>query len=370
MHILVAPDKFKGSLTAPEVAEAIASGIRLVFPTAATTLMPLADGGEGTVEALCSGLGCSISQVEVTGPLGAPATARVGRLDDGRCVIEAASAAGLVLVPKGEERAMEASSVGVGQLIEHASRAGAPEVIVGVGGTASTDGGTGAATAIGWRFLDKRGGPLAPGGGALVRLARIDGGEARPVSRVVAACDVTNPLTGANGAAAVFAPQKGAGPGDVKRLEESLNTLAERIRIDLGVEIAELPRAGAGGGLGGGLHSFFRAELAGGFDLVARAVRLDEALKNADLVITGEGRLDGQSLGGKVTAGVARAARGAGVACTAVAGEIALDHAELGDAGVGIAFSLLETVGPARAFSDPRASIAKATADLLRALDI
>lgn len=370
MRILIAPDKFKGSLTALEVAEAIAAGIRASAPIA-TELLPLADGGDGTVAAMCTALGGAVIDVEVTGPLGDPTSARMGRLPDERFVVEAASSSGLALIPAARLNPMRASTVGVGELIKYAEDAGATEIVVGVGGTASTDGGTGAATARGWRFLDARGRALRPGGGDLVNLARIDGTAARPsAAKVVAACDVTNPLTGEAGAATVFGPQKGATPQEVRRLDEGLTVLADRMRSDLGLDLAGLPRAGAGGGVAAGLHAFFGAQLIGGFDVVAGAVGLDRALARCDLVVTGEGRLDDQSLGGKVTAGVASAARAAGVPCAAICGDITLSQNQWEAAGFAAAGSLVQTVGRSLALSDPVASVQETVKGLLKTIRI
>jgi glycerate 2-kinase len=369
MHVLIAPDKFKGTLSALEVADAINSAVRELTLGSARE-MPLGDGGDGTLEALTSTLGGRVLEVQATGPIGEPVGAPIGRLDDGRFVVEAASVAGLAMLPAGRERPLEASSVGVGELIAFAARAEAEHVLVGVGGTASTDGGSGAATAAGWKFLDMANRPLAPGGGALVGLRRIEPPHGKVFPRVTAACDVTNPLTGPNGAAAVFGPQKGASEHDVERLEEGLVTLAERIRLDLGLDVANLARAGAGGGLGAGLRAFFDADLVDGFELVARSAGLHEALREVDLVVTGEGRLDRQSFGGKVAAGVAAAARAAGVTCVAVAGEVALSPDELESLGIRRAISLVEAVGEKRAYSDPQGSVRVAATELLRAFEL
>jgi glycerate 2-kinase len=358
LHILIAPDKFKGTLGAPEVAEAIADGVRRVAPDADVDLKPLGDGGDGTMEALRRGLGGRVEEVSVTGPLGARVGAPLTFFDDGRVGIETASASGLTLVAHDRRDALRASSRGTGELLLAAlRRAPGAQVIVGIGGSASTDGGAGAATAAGWRFLDRRGQDLPPGGGSLVRLARIDrAGVAPEVSNrsIVGACDIDNPLLGERGSARVFAPQKGASEADVELLESGLSTLSTRVAADLGVEVADRAGAGAAGGLGAGLAAFYGAELRGGFELVAEAISLRAAIESADLVITGEGLLDGSSLGGKAPIGVARMARAAGVRCAVVAGGVALGREALDAEGILSAVSVTDVAGPERAMEDTR----------------
>jgi glycerate 2-kinase len=241
--------------------------------------------------------------------------------------------------------------------------------MIGVGGSASTDGGTGAARALGWRFLDSGGADLDLGGDLLRHLARIDASGVHPALRatsVVAACDVDNPLLGELGAARVFAPQKGATRDEVERLEEGLSVLSERIRADLGIDVASMPGAGAGGGSGAGLVAFCGAKLGRGFDVIADAGGLAKEIDQSDFVLTGEGRLDEQSLGGKTPVGVAHLARERGVRCFAVAGEVPLDPGALKGEGFAAAASLTEAVGATRAFEDPVDAVAKATAALLR----
>jgi glycerate kinase len=371
LQVLVAPDKFKGTLSAAEAARAMETGVRRALPSASIDRLPLADGGEGTVEALLESLGGRHRTVTVAGPNGRPVGARLAELPDGHAALEMSSASGLSLVASDERDALRASSEGTGELLRAALDAGCAGVIVGVGGSASTDGGTGAARAVGWRFLDRRGRDLPPGGGALVRLARIDAGrvDAR-LSRVavVGACDVGNPLIGRSGAARTFGPQKGASASEVERLEDALKTLAERVRADLGTDVSSCWGGGAGGGMGAGLRAFFGATLEAGFDLVADRARLGPRVARADVVITGEGRLDAPSLGGKVPVGVARVARSAGVACVAVAGEVTLEEDELRSAGFTRALALVEVVGDRRARQEPAAAVVEATAALLGAL--
>jgi glycerate kinase len=367
MMILVAPDKFKGTLSAASAAAAMAAGARRAFPEAGIETQPLADGGEGTVEALLAGVGGRLVTVVITGPLGAPVEAAYGRLEDGSVAIEVASATGLAQLSPDQYAPIDATSRGVGDLVATVVDDGGAPILIGIGGTASTDGGTGAATALGYRFLDDRGRELPPGGGALVRLARIDPNEARRPAAVIGVCDVTNPLLGDRGCARVYGPQKGATPDEVDLLEEAMATLAERIRADLGVEVADLPGAGAGGGLGAGLVAFMGAELRSGTEVITAAVALDAQIGRCDLVVTGEGSLDGQSLEGKVPAGVAGMARKAGVPCVAVAGRIELSESEMRAAGFGAWASSVEVVGAYRALAEPASSVEEATLAALTA---
>jgi len=368
MAILVATDKFKGTLSAAEAASAMATGVRRAFPDQLIHVQPLADGGEGTVDALLAGAGGRLVPVTITGPLGAPVDAGYGRLDDGSIAIEVASATGLARLSPGEYAPLTATSRGVGELvataIEDHPRA---QILVGIGGTASTDGGTGAATALGYRFLDPRGRELAPGGGALRELARIDPDRATRPSGVIGLRDVANPLLGPRGCARVYGPQKGASPDQVEMLEEAMTTLAERVRIDLGLDVAELPGAGAGGGLGAGLIAFMGAELRPGTEVITGVVGLAAQVDGADLVITGEGSLDHQSLEGKVPAGVAAIAANAGVPCLAVAGRIELSEAGMRAAGFAAWASAVDAGGAERALADPAAAVEEATVAALAA---
>jgi glycerate kinase len=368
MVILVATDKFKGTLSAAEAASAMASGVRRVFPDRRVEVQPLADGGEGTVDALIAGAGGHLVPVVVTGPLGAPVDASYGLLDDGSVAIEVASATGLARLSVGEYAPLKATSRGVGELVATAIKdhPGA-KILVGIGGTASTDGGTGAASALGYRFLDAGGRVLPPGGGALVKLARVDPDGATRPSGVIGLRDVSNPLLGSRGCARVYSPQKGATPEQVAVLEEAMTTLAERVRIDLGLDVAGLPGAGAGGGLGAGLVAFMGAELRPGTDVITGCVGLEAQVEGAELVITGEGSLDRQSLEGKVPAGVAAIAAKAGVSCLAVAGRIDLSDAEMRAAGFAAWGSAVEVTGADRALAHPAEAVAETTVAALTA---
>ncbi|MGH2819559.1 MAG: glycerate kinase [Actinomycetota bacterium] len=372
MRVLIVPDKFKGTSSARAVAQAMAEGVRSAAPEAEIEVRPMADGGDGTIEALLAAAGGHTEDFEVTGPLGEPVRAPVAFLDDGRCCVEMALASGLVLVEEGSRDALAATCRGTGELIRSAVRGGArgSEILVGIGGSASTDGGTGAAAAVGWRFLDARGRALPPGGRALRHLARIDDGGVVPELRgrsIIGVSDVDNPLLGPRGAARVFAPQKGAGPEQVEALEEGLANLAARIREDLGRDVAQLEGAGACGGIGAGLVAFFGARLGPGFETIAELTGLASRIQSADLVLTGEGRLDAQTLGGKVPAGVARVAADAGVPCAAVAGELDLDGEALRDAGFTAAVGLVDAVGRERAFRDTSDAVAEVTRRLVSA---
>jgi glycerate kinase len=369
MVILIAPDKFKGTLTAAEVADALAAAARSLWPNARLVLQPLADGGEGTVDALRTGIGGTIREATASGPLGAPVDATYVRLVDGSMAIEVASVTGFRLVPRDELRPLEASSRGVGELVLTAlEREGEVPILVGIGGTTSTDGGTGAASAIGHRFLDRRGRVLPDGGGSLEQLARIDGDRARRPNKIVALADVSNPLLGERGCARVYAPQKGADASDVEVLEAGLSVLAERIRADLGIEVADLPGAGAGGGLGAGLVAFMGAELTGGIDAIIDAVGLEAQAGEADVIVTGEGSLDRQTLEGKVPAGVLRVAQKQKKPCVAVAGRIELSNDELQSSGFSAWSTLVDAVGEEQAMKDPSRALFEAAVIAFRYL--
>lgn len=326
MKVVVAPDKFKGSLTAPEAARALARGVRRAIPDADVDEAPMADGGEGTVEALVAATGGRFREADVSGPLGEPVRARFGLLGDGAtAVIEMATASGLMLVPHDRRDPTRASTRGTGELIRESLDEGARRLVVGIGGSATNDGGAGLAQALGYRLLDARGQDLPPGGGPLLRLDRIDAsGRDRRLDgvEVAVACDVDNPLCGPRGASAVFGPQKGATPEQVATLDRGLAHFARVIFRDLGADVADLPGAGAAGGLGAGLVAFANGRLTRGVDTVIAAVKLADRLRGADLCLVAEGMLDGSSAGGKTAVGVARLARSLGCPTLALAGAI------------------------------------------------
>ena len=377
MKILLAPDSFKGSLTALEAADAMMAGIRRVRPETEIVLLPLADGGEGTVDALVAATGGRIQEAQVTGPLGGLVDARWGLLgpDGAAAVVEMAVAAGLILVPTTQRDPRKATTYGVGELIYAAAQSGASEIIVGLGGSATNDGGAGALQALGVRFLDADGQTLPEklSGGDLARLAHIDISSLRfPVGsiKVTIASDVTNPLLGPNGASAVYGPQKGATAGDVLTLDAALGNYAAVIKRDLGKDVAELPGAGAAGGLGAGLMTFLDAEMRSGIDLVLDTAGFDDKLAGADWVWTGESKIDAQTLNGKAISGVLRRCRGAGVPVLAFGGSVDADAAEaLGMAGLQSAFPIVS--GPMaleEAMRDGRRLLTEAAARVMRLL--
>ena len=325
MRVLVAPDAFKGSLAASEVAACVAEGLRAALPGAAVTELPVADGGEGTVATLVGATGGRLVWASASGPRGTPLRAQYGLLGDGRtCAVEVAAASGLALLGPAERDPRLTTTYGTGELIAEAVRDhGRRRVLVCLGGSATCDAGAGLAQALGVRLLDALGRPLARGGAALAQLARIDPGPVLALGlEVIAACDVTNPLCGPEGAAAVYGPQKGADPAAVAELDAALARFAEVAERDLGRRVADVPGAGAAGGLGAGLVAMFGATLCSGVDLVLDAVDLNGRLRGVDLVVTGEGRLDAQTLRGKAPLGVLTRARAAGVPVVAVAGGV------------------------------------------------
>jgi glycerate kinase len=366
MKVVIAPDKFKGTLAARSVAEAIALGLRRGPQNLEMDLLPMADGGEGTAEALREALGGESRSIAAAGPLQNEVDAAYVLLPDGTAVIDIASASGLHHIEPSSETSLRASSFGTGEVLRAAITGGADRVVVAVGGSASTDGGVGAATANGWRFLDAAGDPLAPGGAALEGLARIESPRHKLSVPATGAVDVMSPLTGPNGAAPVFAPQKGATSQGVARLDAGLARLADIVRRDLGVDVTKVPGAGAGGGMGAGLVAFFDATLESGFDLIARELHLEERVSSADLVITGEGRVDAQSVLGKVVGGVARMAAQSETPCAAIAGSVADGAARL--LGLVEAVSLVDLVGPRDARSDPASAVALAAESLGKSL--
>ncbi len=324
MKIAIVCDSFKESLAPLEVAEEIRAGFARVFPEADYLCLPMADGGEGTVEALVQGTGGELISCTVTGPLGEPVQSFFGISGDGRtAIIEMAAAAGLPLLKAEERDPLRTTTYGVGELVLAALERGCQHVILGLGGSATNDGGAGFAQALGVRFLDDEGRELPAGGAALSRLAKIDlsavDGRLSGIT-LEGACDVRSPLTGPQGASHVFGPQKGADQDDVARLDEALKHYARVLLEQCGRDVADVPGAGAAGGLGAGLLAFTEARLRPGVDIVADQLRLAERFMDVDLVITGEGRMDGQSAQGKAPMGVARIARAQGRPVIAIVG--------------------------------------------------
>lgn len=343
MKIVIAPDSFKESLSALEAASAIEAGFREIFPDAQYVKVPVADGGEGTVEAMIAATGGRRVVLQATGPLGRPVQAFYGLTgDESTAVIEMAAASGLELVAREERDPLLATSRGTGELIRAALDAGARRFILGVGGSATNDGGAGMLQALGVGLLDDHGQQLAPGGAALARLARIDVSGLDPrVGECLfeVACDVSNPLVGPRGASAIFGPQKGATPEMVQQLDANLRHYAQVIARDLDQHVAEVPGAGAGGGIAAAMLVFLKGRLRPGSEIVADAVGLDRTVQDADLVVTGEGRIDSQTINGKTPIGVARVAGRHGKPVIAIGGCLANDAGAVHAHGIAATFS-------------------------------
>jgi glycerate kinase len=331
MKIVIAPDSFKGNLDAAQVADAIAAGIREVLPEAEIIKVPMADGGEGTVRALVAATGGRLLQQEVTEPLGGKVKAEFGIIEsEGRltAVIEMAAASGLPLVPPAKRNPLLTTTYGTGELIRAGLDQGCREFIIGIGGSATVDGGAGMAQALGVELLDERGNQIGLGGGALKQLRRISLERIDPrvkAAKFIVACDVKSPLLGPTGAAYCYGPQKGATPQMVRILEEALAYYAGVIVREIGKDLKDLPGTGAAGGLGVSLLAFFDAVLKPGIEIVIEATHLEEKLRGANLVITGEGRIDSQTAQGKTPVGVAQLAKKYRIPVIALAGEIAPD---------------------------------------------
>lgn len=357
MRVLIAPDKFRGTLTAAQAAHAIGVGWRRARPNDEVVEVPMADGGEGTLDAMVEALGGERRRASVHGPLGDPVDAEYGIASGPSgvtAVVEMARASGLALIGEARRDPKRTTTRGTGELIRAALGAGPAEVIVCIGGSATNDGGAGVAQALGVRLLDPAGGEIGPGGVALLDLERIDVSGVEPAvrgTRFLVACDVDNPLTGPQGASVVFGPQKGATADDVLLLDRALGHLAAVIFRDLGLDVRDLPGGGAAGGLGAGLVAFLGAHLRPGVELVMDAVGLGRRLEAADVVVTGEGTLDEQSLHGKVPAGVIEAARAAGVPAIVLCGRA---QARPPDVPV---FDLVGRFGEDRAMADSRAAL-------------
>jgi glycerate kinase len=344
MKIVIAPDSFKDSLSAQGVADAIALGLAQVWPDALLIKCPMADGGEGTVESILAACEGELQRTQVRGPLGSTVEAAWGWLPQSHtAIIEMAEASGLQLVPPGKRDACFSSTFGTGELIRAALDAGAQRVILAIGGSATNDGGAGAMQALGVKLLDAQGRTLAPGGLALAQLARIDMSEIDPrlaEVRFDIAADVNNPLCGPHGASAIFGPQKGASPEQVQQLDRALGHFAERCAEVLNKDVRDEPGSGAAGGLGFAAKAFLGAQFKAGVEVVAELVGLDDAVKGADLVITGEGRFDAQTLRGKTPFGVARIARQHGVPVIVLAGTLGEGYQALYEHGIDAAFAL------------------------------
>ncbi|MGB4610191.1 MAG: glycerate kinase [Saccharofermentanales bacterium] len=322
-RIILIPDSFKGTISATEVCEIMANSVRKFLPNVEITAIPVADGGEGTVEALQLAIGGEMVNIDVKGPLMQDMESFYGVLPNGSAVIEVAAVVGL---PQMEKLAvMDATTYGVGQLISDALAKGHTEIIIGLGGSATNDGGAGACAALGIKFFDKDNNEFVPVGKTLIDIARIDVSGRNPDldnATIKLMSDINNPLCGKRGAAAVFGPQKGATESDVVALDAGLRNFAEIVKRDVGVDIIDIPGAGAAGGIGGGFYGLLNGKLEMGIDVILDIVKFDELLADTSIVFTGEGKIDSQSLGGKVVIGIAKRAKKQNVPLIAVVGDI------------------------------------------------
>lgn len=348
MKVVIAPDSYKESLSAMRVANVIEKGFKQVFPDAEYVKVPVADGGEGTVETMVEATNGKVITVDVVGPLGEVMPAFWGISGDEKTAfIEIASASGLEQVPLEKRNPLITTTYGVGQLILSALDYGVTHFIVGLGGSATNDAGAGMLQALGVQLLDSEGKQIGYGGAELARLAKIDvsGLDARLANcQFEIACDVTNPLTGERGASAIFGPQKGATPEMVKQLDSALKHFANVIERDLGIAVAEIPGTGAAGGLGAAFAGFLHGSLKSGIKIIVELLALDKKVADADLVITGEGRIDHQSINGKVPVGVAAVAKKYHVPVIGIAGSLGKDIEVVHDYGIDAVFSILNKV--------------------------
>jgi glycerate kinase len=345
MKIIFAPDSFKESMTSFEVAESLEKGFKQVLPDADYVKLPVADGGEGTVQALVDATGGTLVSKTVTGPLGTPVSATYGLLGDQKtAVIEMAEASGLHLVPEAKRNPLITTTRGTGELIHDAIEQGITKLVIGIGGSATNDGGSGMAKALGVKFLDKEGKEICDGGGALGELASIDASGLHPALQNVTievACDVDNPLTGSRGASAVFGPQKGATPDVVRQLDQNLKHLAHFMREDLGIEVESVSGAGAAGGLGAGLYGFLGAQLKSGIDIILDTLEFSKQIEGANLIITGEGKIDHQTVHGKTPIGVAKRAKLQQIPVIAIAGSLGEGYELVYNEGIDAVFSIV-----------------------------
>ena len=348
MKIVIAPDSYKESLSAAEVAQAIEKGFREIFPDAQYVSMPVADGGEGTVEAMIAATQGTEHSAWVTGPLGEKVEACWGMSGDGvTAFIEMAAASGLGLVPPEKRNPLITTSRGTGELILQALEHGAKRIIIGIGGSATNDGGAGMMQALGARLCDAEGHEIGHGGGSLSRLSRIDLSAIDPRLRdrmIHVACDVTNPLVGERGASRIFGPQKGATEAMIVELDRNLAHFADVIKASLQVDVKPIPGAGAAGGMGAALMAFLNAELRSGIEIVTEALKLEEQIHDCSLVVTGEGRIDSQSIHGKVPVGIARVAKKYRKPVIGIAGSLTHDVGVVHHHGIDAVFSVLTTV--------------------------
>lgn len=369
MKIVIAPDSYKESLSAVEVAQAIEKGFREIFPDAEYISVPVADGGEGTVDAMIGATQGSKMTATVTGPLGEPVTACWGMSGDGKTAfIEMAEASGLALVPVDKRNPLVTTSRGTGELILRALDNGARNIIIGIGGSATNDGGAGMVQALGAKLVDATGKEISPGGGSLLSLNSIDisGMDKRLESCVInVACDVTNPLIGDNGASRIFGPQKGADEATIVELDRNLAHFADVIKKHLRIDVKNAPGAGAAGGMGAALMAFLGADLRSGIEIVTEALNLEEHIHDCSLVVTGEGRMDSQSIRGKVPVGVAAVAKKYRKPVIGIAGALTSDVAVVHQYGIDAVFSVLNSIGTLEdAFKNAFENIYRASRDI------
>lgn len=350
LRILVAPNAFKESLTAMDAAKAISRGLLKILPGAGITQLPIADGGDGTLEAVVEGTGGKVLRARVLDPLGKKINAEYGLTGDGRtAVIEMSRASGLALVPPPQRNPMRTTSYGTGQLIHAALRRGVKDIILGIGGSATVDGGIGALQALGFLFLDGRGKAVGWGGNGLKSVARIDRQKITPLlkqARILVACDVDNPLVGPRGAAAVFGPQKGATPAMVRQLDQSLGKLGQVIHQTTGQDVSRYPGTGAAGGIAGGFMGLLGARLQPGSDLIFDLLKVRQAVAEADLILTGEGQIDFQTPFGKGPGMLAKIAKEHQVPVIGIAGSLTDDVGGLFDQGFTALFSIVSSPMP------------------------
>ena len=357
MNITIAIDSFKGSLSSMEAGQAVAEGIRRVMPSAGIRIRPLADGGEGTTEALTAGLGGELKSLTVTGPLGRPVTASYGLIRERKmAVLEMASAAGLTLISQEERNPLEATTYGIGEMIRDAIGEGCRHFLVGIGGSATNDGGTGMLSALGFQFLDSEGQPIPLGAKGLENLARISTENARPELSQCSfhiACDVTNPLCGENGCSAVYGPQKGADPEMIRQMDQWMERYGDLAARTFPAADKEAPGAGAAGGLGCAFLTFLNGSLESGVGMVLKEINLKDDIRDADLVITGEGRLDAQTVMGKAPIGVAHLAKEYGKPVIAFSGAVTREAGLCNQHGIDAFFPIMRGVVSLQEALDP-----------------
>ena len=357
MNITIAIDSFKGSLSSMEAGQAVAEGIRRVMPSAEIRIRPLADGGEGTTEALTAGLGGELKSLTVTGPLGRPVTASYGLIRERKmAVLEMASAAGLTLISQEERNPLEATTYGVGEMIRDAIGEGCRHFLVGIGGSATNDGGTGMLSALGFQFLDSEGQPIPLGAKGLENLARISAENARPELSQCSfhiACDVTNPLCGENGCSAVYGPQKGADPEMIRQMDQWMERYGDLAARTFPAADKEAPGAGAAGGLGFAFLTFLNGSMESGVGMVLKEINLKDDIRDADLVITGEGRLDAQTVMGKAPIGVAHLAKEYGKPVIAFSGAVTREAGLCNQHGIDAFFPIMRGVVSLQEALDP-----------------